>query len=78
MIEVKIVEEWGYTLGEDSCLFKDESDSEASEPDYDVEHGDPDVCRHVDALVEELAEFVEEDDDLGLQEQVPVTRNNVA
>ncbi|MCI67444.1 hypothetical protein A2U01_0088703, partial [Trifolium medium] len=37
-----------------------------------------DVCRHVDALVEELAEGVEEEDNLGLQEQVPVTRNNVA
>ncbi|MCI63028.1 hypothetical protein A2U01_0084285, partial [Trifolium medium] len=63
---------------EDSCLFEDESDSEASEPDYDAEHGDPEVCRHVDTLVEELAEGVEEEDDFGLHEKVPVSRNHVA
>ncbi|MCI78834.1 sulfate transporter, partial [Trifolium medium] len=33
MVEVKIVEEWGYALGEDTCLFEDESTSEASQYD---------------------------------------------
>ncbi|GAU38645.1 hypothetical protein TSUD_276840 [Trifolium subterraneum] len=30
-VEVKVVEEWGYALGEDTCLFDDESDEEASQ-----------------------------------------------
>ncbi|MCI29241.1 sulfate transporter, partial [Trifolium medium] len=28
LIEVKIIEEWGLSLGEDACLFDDEPDSE--------------------------------------------------
>ncbi|MCI90075.1 hypothetical protein A2U01_0111365, partial [Trifolium medium] len=52
MVEVKIVEEWGYALGEDTCLFEEESTSEASQYDTDDRQGDPEVGRHVDALVE--------------------------
>ncbi|MCI78974.1 DUF4283 domain protein, partial [Trifolium medium] len=51
VVEVKIMEEWGYALGEDTCLFEDESDSEASQPDHDEGHGDPEMRGHVDALV---------------------------
>ncbi|PNX60099.1 putative sulfate transporter, partial [Trifolium pratense] len=38
MVEIKIVEEWGYALGEDTCLFEEEDESEASQTDYDVGH----------------------------------------
>ncbi|MCI59963.1 DUF4283 domain protein, partial [Trifolium medium] len=30
LVEVTIVEEWRYAMGEDTCLFEDESESEAS------------------------------------------------
>ncbi|MCI26078.1 DUF4283 domain protein, partial [Trifolium medium] len=36
LVEVKIVEEWGYALGKDTCLFADESDSEASQSDNEA------------------------------------------
>ncbi|MCI91076.1 DUF4283 domain protein, partial [Trifolium medium] len=60
MVEVKIVEEWGYALGEDTCLFEDESTSEESQYDTDDGQGDPEVGRHVDALVEKFVEGMED------------------
>ncbi|MCI40997.1 DUF4283 domain protein, partial [Trifolium medium] len=65
---VKIVEEWGYALGEDTCLFEDDNASEASQSDHDEGHGDPEVRRNMDALVEQFAEGFEEEDDVGSQE----------
>ncbi|MCI46220.1 DUF4283 domain protein, partial [Trifolium medium] len=65
LVEVKIVEEWGYDLGEDTCLFEANGASEASQSDHDGGHGDPEVRRHVDALVERFVEGFEEEDDLG-------------
>ncbi|MCI69190.1 hypothetical protein A2U01_0090451, partial [Trifolium medium] len=59
---VKIVEEWGYAIGEDTCLFEDESTSEASQYDLDEGQGDPEVGRHVDALVEKFVEGMEDED----------------
>ncbi|MCI88571.1 DUF4283 domain protein, partial [Trifolium medium] len=59
LVEVKIVEELGYALGEDICLLEDESVSETSQADHDEEHGDPEVRRHVDNLVEKFAEGLE-------------------
>ncbi|MCI22674.1 DUF4283 domain protein, partial [Trifolium medium] len=77
LVEVKIVEEWGYTLGEDTCLFKDEGDSEASQSDHDEGHGDPEVRRNVDTLVEKLAEGLEEEDDKESQEIYQHSSNRV-
>ncbi|MCI81217.1 hypothetical protein A2U01_0102490, partial [Trifolium medium] len=69
----KVVEECGYTLGDDSCLFEDEKDSEASEPEYEEGYGDPDTRRHMDALVEKIAEDFNEAEGLGVQEKRPVS-----
>lgn len=30
LLEVKIVEEWGFSLGEDACSLEDENDSESA------------------------------------------------
>ncbi|GAU50621.1 hypothetical protein TSUD_410220 [Trifolium subterraneum] len=50
VVEIKIVEEWGYALGEDTCLFEEENATEASQSDYGLEeaannsfHGKSDV-----------------------------------
>ncbi|MCI31746.1 DUF4283 domain protein, partial [Trifolium medium] len=59
LVEVKIVEEWGYALGEDTCLFAVESDSEASQSDNEAEANDPDVRRNVDILVENFVDGLE-------------------
>ncbi|MCI75150.1 sulfate transporter, partial [Trifolium medium] len=45
LVEVKIVEDWGSALGEDTCLFEDENDSETSQFDQDEGQGDPEVRR---------------------------------
>ncbi|MCI96479.1 DUF4283 domain protein, partial [Trifolium medium] len=51
MVEIRIMEEWGYALGEDVCLFEDESEEEASHYDNAVEHGDKEASHQVDMLV---------------------------
>ncbi|MCI27000.1 hypothetical protein A2U01_0048198, partial [Trifolium medium] len=68
----------GYALGEDTCLFEDDDASEASQSDHEEGHGDPEVRRHVDALVEQFAEDFEEEDDLGSQENRKLSSNRVA
>jgi hypothetical protein len=62
-VEIKIVEEWGYAMGEDTCLFEEENGSESSQADDDVEHQDGEVRRNVDLLVENLVDGVEGEDD---------------
>ncbi|GAU45490.1 hypothetical protein TSUD_191100 [Trifolium subterraneum] len=70
LAEIKIAEEWGYALGEDTCLFEDESDSEASQPDVEAAHGDPGVIRDVDMFVEQIVDDPEEEDGTALQEKL--------
>ncbi|MCI43962.1 sulfate transporter, partial [Trifolium medium] len=54
MVEVKIMEEWGYALGEDACLYEDGNASETSYTDNEEEHGDPEASNNVDTLVEHI------------------------
>ncbi|GAU48313.1 hypothetical protein TSUD_405300 [Trifolium subterraneum] len=49
-VDVKVVEEWGYALGEDTCLFEDESDEEASQTDHDEGQWDTEAERVVDIM----------------------------
>ncbi|MCI33176.1 hypothetical protein A2U01_0054392, partial [Trifolium medium] len=63
------VEEWGYALGEDTCLFEEESDSEASQSDHEEGHGDPNVGRNVDTLIKKIADGLEAEDFIELQEK---------
>ncbi|GAU38041.1 hypothetical protein TSUD_274430 [Trifolium subterraneum] len=60
--------EWGYALGEDTCLFEAESESEASLIVNEMEHIDPDIRRDVDVMVGKLVDELAEDDDPELQE----------
>ncbi|MCI82757.1 hypothetical protein A2U01_0104031, partial [Trifolium medium] len=45
------------------CLFEDDRDSEASQSDYDAGQDNPEVRRHVDALVEQFTEGIEDKDE---------------
>ncbi|XP_045791437.1 uncharacterized protein LOC123886142 [Trifolium pratense] len=58
-VEIKIVEEWGYAMGEDACLFEDESEAESS---CGEGQEDPEVLRNVDELVNQFKEGLAEED----------------
>ncbi|MCH90959.1 hypothetical protein A2U01_0011883 [Trifolium medium] len=51
---------------EDTCLFEDESDSEASQSDNEAGHKDPDVCCNVDLLVEKITNGLEDEKQIDL------------
>ncbi|WJX65942.1 hypothetical protein P8452_50550 [Trifolium repens] len=61
-VVIKIVEEWGYAMGEDTCLFEEESGSESSQADEDKRQGDPEASHNVELLVEKFTD-VEKDVD---------------
>ncbi|PNX75614.1 putative sulfate transporter, partial [Trifolium pratense] len=55
-VEVKIVEEWGYALGEDFCLVEEESGSETAQSECGEGNVDPEVSRVVDLLINNITE----------------------
>lgn len=61
LVDIKIVEEWGYAMGEDTCLFEEEDDSETSRAGEDAAQDEPEIGRNVDLLVEKCV-GVEEGD----------------
>ncbi|PNX99301.1 hypothetical protein L195_g022566, partial [Trifolium pratense] len=67
-VEVKIVEERCYALGEDTCLLEDGSDSEMYQSDNDDGQEDPEVRRQIDIMVDKFAKGVEEAGDMGPEE----------
>jgi hypothetical protein len=58
MVEVQIIEEWGFDLGDDACLREDDVGSKASPAADDNCWDDPEASNHVDVLVDELAKGV--------------------
>jgi hypothetical protein len=60
-VAIKIVEEWGYAMGEDTCLFEEENGSEASQNDEAERHGEPEDCHNAEVLVDKIT-AVEEDE----------------
>jgi len=57
LVEVKIVEEWGFSIGEDACLFKDNDDGNNEQPENEDIHVDPDGSNNVDTLVGNVEEL---------------------
>jgi len=55
LMEVKIVEERGFNIGEDACLFE-EGDKHSEQSDNEDVHVDPNVHSNVDTLVEKIVE----------------------
>ncbi|PNX63134.1 hypothetical protein L195_g053351, partial [Trifolium pratense] len=74
-VEVKIVEERCFTLGEDSCLLEEGSDTESYQSDNNGGQGDPEVRRQIDTMVENLANGVEEAGVVGSDENFPLSNN---
>jgi hypothetical protein len=61
-VEIKIVEEWGYAMGEDTCLFEEENGSESSQDDDNAGHDEPEARCNVDLLVENIVDEVDDVD----------------
>ncbi|XP_045831171.1 uncharacterized protein LOC123922499 [Trifolium pratense] len=61
-VVIKIVEEWGYAMGEDACLFEEESESEASQAECCEGLVDPEIQRNVDLLANKFKEDLEDED----------------
>ena len=55
-MEIKIIEEWGFAIGEDACLLDDDADSKASIPDKCYDNVAPEISDQVDNLVNNLAD----------------------
>ncbi|GAU42662.1 hypothetical protein TSUD_398680 [Trifolium subterraneum] len=55
MVEIKVIEEWGFNLGEDACLVEEEDQQELLVEQVG-EQSDHELSNHVDMLVEKLAD----------------------
>ncbi|PNX95462.1 putative sulfate transporter, partial [Trifolium pratense] len=66
-VEVKIVEEWGFDMAEDSCLVVEESGSDVAKSDCGEGHVDPEVSRDVDALFNNIKEGFEDEAGVDVQ-----------
>ncbi|PNY17795.1 hypothetical protein L195_g014547 [Trifolium pratense] len=76
-VEIKIVEEWSYAMGEDSCLFEEESESEVSQADCGEGQVDPEVNRNVDMFINQFKEGMEEEDHIepqGMRVEEPLDK----
>jgi len=58
MVEIKIVEEWGFNIGEDACLFEDDEDQK-SQSNSDEVHGDSESYKNVDTIVDKIVKDLE-------------------
>jgi len=56
LVELKIIEEWGFAIGEDACLLDDDADSKALIPDKCYDTVAPEISDQVDNLVNNLAD----------------------
>jgi len=67
LMEIKIIEEWGFNMGEDACLFEEVEKSVASEPGSAEFHDDfvanKNVNDLVDKIVKDLVEVEDENHD---------------
>jgi hypothetical protein len=55
IVDVQVIEEWGYDLGDDACLLMDDRVSEASLHGDEELRCDPEASHQVDKLVEDYA-----------------------
>ncbi|MCI38553.1 hypothetical protein A2U01_0059781, partial [Trifolium medium] len=78
MVEIKMIEEWGFKIGEDACLFE-EGDTQESNSEQAVDHGDQELSNHVDMLVEKLADdFARDEGELNENLDKPTGEERVA
>ena len=60
MLEIKIIEEWGFNMGEDACLFEEDEKSVVSCPEDVKILNDMEANHNVDVLVDKIARDLEE------------------
>jgi hypothetical protein len=58
LVEIQIIEEWGFDLGNDACLLEDDAASKVSLDADDASRGDPEASYQVDMLVDHIAQEV--------------------
>jgi hypothetical protein len=69
LVEIQIIEEWGFDLGDDACLMEDDVESKASLDADDESRGDPEASNQVDMLVDHIAKEVEDATCIDSQQQ---------
>jgi hypothetical protein len=57
-VEIQIIEEWGFDLGDDACLLEDDAESKVSLAVDDDDRNDPDASNQVDMLVDHIGKEV--------------------
>ena len=60
MLEIKIIKEWGFNMGEDACLFEEDEKSVVSYPKDVKILNDMKTNHNVDVLVYKIARELEE------------------
>ena len=63
IVVIKIIEEWGFSLGEDACLFDEDEESAVSYPESAEFHEDIETFNNVDVLVAKIAKDLVEAED---------------
>jgi hypothetical protein len=58
VVDVQVVEEWGYDMGDDACILVDDRVVEPTFPDLDGDQGDAETKNHVDKMVQYFADGV--------------------
>jgi len=55
VVDIKIIEEWGFNIGEDVCLFERDDGTQSSHSDHDDMGGDVDhIGDNADFLVNKI------------------------
>jgi len=57
LVDLKIIEEWDFTIVEDVCLLNDDVDSKASIPGKFYDNVAPEICDQVNNLVNNMADY---------------------
>ena len=62
-VEIKIIEGWGFNLGEDVCLSEQDGNSVRSCPDIAELHDDIETNKNVDVLVDKIVKDLQDAED---------------
>jgi hypothetical protein len=62
IVEIKIIEEWGFNMGKDACLFDHDDGTQPSQSDHGDIDGDADpYCVNADCLVDKIVNDLVDD-----------------
>ena len=54
LVKVKIIEEWGFNIGDDACLYEEDEDGTDTQPEKEEGRVDPEIDVNTDILVEKI------------------------